>query len=227
MPPLPSTPSRPTSIEHLNLDRRAYDILKRMIAERRLLPGVKIPQEELAAELGISRTPLINALKLLEQEHLVEAVPRRGFIVREFSRADLIAIFEVREVLEGLAARKAAENLQPAQADRLARFFRTFAGKKRISDTHAYAEEDRAFHAFLAELGGNRFLSDTLAACNVIKFSYLNLAAEGLVRPPEQTLPEHRAIIEAVLGHDATGAERAMRRHLGASLAVLRASPEA
>ena len=61
--------------EHENLDQKAYSILKDMITERKLLPGQKIPQEKLARDLGISRTPLVNALKFLEQEKLVESVP--------------------------------------------------------------------------------------------------------------------------------------------------------
>ena len=70
--------------EHENLDQKAYSILKNLIIERKLLPGEKIPQEKLARDLGISRTPLISALKFLEHEKLVESVPRRGFFVRLF-----------------------------------------------------------------------------------------------------------------------------------------------
>jgi DNA-binding GntR family transcriptional regulator len=72
--------------QHENLDQKVYTILKNMIIDRKLLPGEKIPQEKLAQDLGISRTPLISALKFLEQEKLVEAVPRRGFYVRLFSK---------------------------------------------------------------------------------------------------------------------------------------------
>ena len=64
--------------EHENLDQKAYQILKSMIIERQLLPGDKYPQEKLAEDLGISRTPLINALKFLEHEKLVQSIPRRG-----------------------------------------------------------------------------------------------------------------------------------------------------
>jgi DNA-binding GntR family transcriptional regulator len=97
--------------EHENLDQKAYQILKGMIIERQLLPGDKIPQEKLAEDLGISRTPLVNALKLLEQDKLVQSIPRRGFFVRHFNKHEMISIFELREVLEGLAARRAAEQV--------------------------------------------------------------------------------------------------------------------
>ena len=90
---------------HENLDQKAYSILKKMIIDRKLLPGDKIPQEKLARELGISRTPLVSAIKYLEHEKLVEAKPRRGYFVRFFSIQEMVSIFELREVLEGLAAR--------------------------------------------------------------------------------------------------------------------------
>ena len=97
--------------EYENLDQKVYQIIKSMIEERRLLPGQKIPQEKLAKELGISRTPLISALKFLEHEKLIEVKPRRGFFVRLFTISEMMGIFEIREVLEGLAARRAAESI--------------------------------------------------------------------------------------------------------------------
>jgi DNA-binding GntR family transcriptional regulator len=96
---------------HENLDHQVYLIVRQMITDRKLVPGEKIPQERLAKELGISRTPLVNALKFLEKEKLVEAKPRRGFFVRAFTRDEAVSIFELREVLEGLAARRAAASL--------------------------------------------------------------------------------------------------------------------
>ena len=116
--------------EHENLDQKVYSILKDMIIERKLLPGQKIPQEKLARDLGISRTPLIGALKFLEQEKLVESVPRRGFFVRLFSKEEMVYIFELREVLEGLAARRAASKITDAQIIKLNSFFKHLPNRK-------------------------------------------------------------------------------------------------
>ena len=82
--------------EHENLDQKAYQIIKEMIMQRQLLPGDKIPQGKLAQDLGISRTPLVSALKYLEQEKLVESMPRRGFFVRLFSKEEMVYIFDLR-----------------------------------------------------------------------------------------------------------------------------------
>ena len=116
--------------EHENLDHKAYLILKNMIISRKLLPGDKIPQEKLARDLGISRTPLVSALKYLEKEKLVEAIPRRGFYVRLFTKEEMISIFELREVLEGLAARRAARNISDIQINKLRKFFERNGGER-------------------------------------------------------------------------------------------------
>ncbi|MEO7599629.1 MAG: GntR family transcriptional regulator [Opitutus sp.] len=226
--PASTTPSvraaprgRIKQVEHANLDRKAHQILKDLIVNRRLVPGEKIPQEKLAADLGVSRTPLVNALKLLEKENLVESRPRRGYYVRAFDTREMIAVFELREVLEGLAARKAAEVITPAQIERLQRCFRTFARKKKITDVAAYAQEDEAFHSFLIEIAGHHFLREILEAHDVVHASYQTTANAGLMRPPAETINEHLAIIEAVCTRSAAAAERSMRRHLANTLSAL------
>ena len=78
---------------HQNLDRKVYKALKTMILERKLVPGTKILQDKFARELGVSRTPVVNALKMLEHEKLITARPRRGFYVRLFSTQEMIHIF--------------------------------------------------------------------------------------------------------------------------------------
>ena len=114
-----------TLIKSENLDQKAYLIIKAMIEERVLQPGQKIPQEKLAADLGISRTPLISALKFLEQQKLVVSQPRRGFFVRLFSMEEMVSIFEIREVLEGLSARRAAHSITASQIKSLKKDFCT------------------------------------------------------------------------------------------------------
>jgi DNA-binding GntR family transcriptional regulator len=210
--------------EHENLDQKAYQILKSMIIERQLLPGDKIPQEKLAEDLGISRTPLINALKFLEHEKLVQSIPRRGFFVRLFDKAEMISIFELRELLEGLSARRACQNITDREIGQLKGFFRQFAGIKEITDIKAYAREDRRFHNLLTSIGAKEFLKSILETYNIISFSYQTVLSEGLVRSPNETIHEHLAIIKAISNRDADSAERLMRRHLSNSAAVLRQS---
>ncbi|UCD81307.1 MAG: GntR family transcriptional regulator [Desulfobacterales bacterium] len=208
--------------QHENLDQKAYAIIKNLIIERKLLPGEKIPQEKLARDLGISRTPLVSALKFLEQEKLVEAIPRRGFYVRLFSKEEMAYIFELREVLEGLAARRAASRITDSQIKKLKSFFKQFAGQKDIADVKAYAREDRQFHNFIIDVGAKEFLKSILQTTNIISFSYQVLHSEGLVRPPNETINEHLAVIQAISNRDSESAEELMRQHFKKSLAHIR-----
>jgi DNA-binding GntR family transcriptional regulator len=207
---------------HKNLDAKVYNRLKAMILERKLLPGEKIPQEKLAQDLGISRTPLVSALKYLEKEKLVQSIPRRGFFVRLFSKQEMISIFELREVLEGLAARRAALNISDKEIDQLRDFFVSFQGLVDITDIKAYAKEDRRFHQFLLEIGAKEFLKSILENYNIIIYSYQVISSEGLVQAPNESIQDHLAIIEAVSRRDGESAENLMRNHLKKSIAILR-----
>lgn len=208
--------------EHENLDYKAYQIIKDMIIDRKLLPGKKISQEKLAEDLGISRTPLVNALKYLEHEKLLEAVPRRGYFVRLFTQQEMIYIFELRELLEGLAARRACYEITDTQIRKLNGFFRRFEGSTEIRDYKQYAQEDRQFHNFVVEVGGKEFLKSILQTYNIIAFSYQIDSSEGLVRRPSETIGEHLAVIRAISERDSTKAEKLIRLHLRKSLAVLK-----
>ena len=208
-------------LAHENLDQKAYLIVKEMIYDRRLAPGDKICQEKLAAELGISRTPLISALKYLEKEKLVEAKPRRGFFVRAFDRNEMISIFELREVLEGLAARRAAMTITDAQIGRLRQYFCAFSTQVPITDYRDYCREDRRFHNYITQIASREFLESILSTYNIISFSYQRLGSAGLVRTPDETLDEHLAIIEAICRRNPEEAETMMRRHFQRSIVHL------
>lgn len=208
--------------EHENLDQKVYEILKNMIIERQILPGEKISQEKLAQELGISRTPLVSALKFLEHEKLVASKPRRGYFVRLFSSQEMVSIFELREVLEGLAARRAAANITEKEIEILNGFFRPFADSANITDFKAYAKEDRQFHNFITEIDAKEFLKSILQTCNIITASYQYLSPEGLVRPPVETIKEHLAVIKAIGDRNPDAAEDLMRGHLKKTIVHLR-----
>ena len=209
-------------IQSENLDQKAYQIIKEMIENRTLMPGQKIPQEKLAADLGISRTPLISALKFLEHEKLVETKPRRGFFVRLFTIDEMISIFEIREVLEGLSARRAAKYGTKNQKDQLKKIFAPFSAVENIEDYHAYSVADRQFHNLIARIGSKEFLSSILQTFNIISLAYQYPTPEGLIRNPNETIHEHLEITEAICSHDENGSERLMREHLTTTIHFLR-----
>ena len=211
---------------HENLDLKVYKKLKSMIVERQFKPGDKIYQDKVAAEFGVSRTPLVCALKKLEQEKLITAVPRRGFFVRHFSKDEVIDIFEIREMLEGLAARRAAKFITDSQIRKLNQFFSRTPVSDSEEDIKAYSDEDQRFHHYLIDLGNLDLLSSILQNYNIITFSYRLDYLEGLIRHPKETIDEHRAIIRAISNHDGDQAERLVRNHLRVSRQRLSAEPE-
>ena len=200
--------------KHQSLDSIIYNRLKSMIIERKLMPGEKIYQDKLAHEFGVSRTPLVSALKKLEHEKLITAMPRRGFYVRLFSKQEMIHIFELREVLEGLAARKVAMGISDSQINRLTRFFSGFQASADNIDLKKYREEDRRFHSFIIEVSGGDILSSILETFNILTLGYQFIEQEGLVRPPHETIHEHKAIIDAIGKRDPINAEELVRLHL-------------
>ncbi len=211
-------------IDYENLDQKVYQVVKQLIEDRKLLPGEKIPQEKLAKELGISRTPLISALKFLEHEKLVEVKPRRGFFVRLFTIEEMISIFEIRELLEGLSARRAAKCISPEQAIVLRGIFKNFMEMNDILDYQDYARADKQFHTFIAEIGAKEFLTTILQTLNIITLGYQNLKSGGLIREPNVTIQEHTMIVEAICNHDSEKAEQRMREHLKSTIAQLKSN---
>lgn len=208
--------------EYENLDQKVYHVVKGMIEDRTLKPGQKIHQEKLAKELGISRTPLISALKFLEHEKLVEVKPRRGFFVRLFSEEEMIAIFELREVLEGLAARRTANQITDDECKELRSIFKPFQNQENITDIVAYSKADKKFHRMITAISSKEFLKAMLQTFNVISLAYQYANSEGLIIHPNDTLKGHEDITEAICNRDPKQAELLMRAHFKKAIAILK-----
>ena len=102
-----------------NLNTQVYDILKEMIADQRFLPGSSLNVEKLTQELGVSRTPIWEAIRRLEQEGIVAHTPHKGVRVVELTRKMALELYEVRETMESLAARLGAERAKQALVNRM------------------------------------------------------------------------------------------------------------
>jgi DNA-binding GntR family transcriptional regulator len=127
IPPLPKKESKFPLVgemmeqlpERTNLRNQVYDVLKKRIILREIPSGKKINEEELAKSLGVSRTPIRETLVRLEHEGVVEIIPRRGAFVVSQSKEKVRDLLQVREVLEGLVARLATENMKSELLDRI------------------------------------------------------------------------------------------------------------
>ena len=195
-------------IQHTDLSFEVYKRLKAMILANEFKPGEKLVQEQIAAMFGVSRMPLHKAFQMLENEMLVENLPRRGFYVTEIDNAKMLDAFECREALEGIAARRATQVITEQQLNDLKDLFRPFEGEKDI-DVKKYIEADQTFHNSILQISGNQVLKKFEIIKNITSQTYRG----GLLRKPKETLPEHLAIIDAFAKGDAKLAEQKMREH--------------
>jgi len=193
------------------LGAQAYKKVRSMIISKKLVPGQKIVQDKLAESLGISRTPLRSALQMLEAEYLVQSVPRKGVIVKEFSDKEIVELYDCRIALEGTAAGLFTSIASDAEIDRLSGLFQPFSAS--TIDANKYQIADSIFHDSIVQGCGNSFLSKLFKQGNIL----LIINMVGLVRPPEETLNEHLNIISAMKIRDSESVEALVRSHLDKS----------
>jgi DNA-binding GntR family transcriptional regulator len=196
-------------IQHTDLSIPVYNKLKEMIIENELKPGEKLLQEKLAARLGVSRTPLLKALQMLEYDFLVESIPRRGMFVKKLSTDEMRDIYDVREGIEIVAVRLVAKRINEKQLRQLKNIWKPFVNNTHI-DIEKYRKADDGFHALLLEFSANKMLQ------KLYTHSLLQARVEqmGLMRAPEETLPEHLAILNAIEAGNADLAEKELKNHL-------------
>jgi DNA-binding GntR family transcriptional regulator len=187
--------------------------LRDAILSGQLVPGQKIVEEQLGADLGISRAPLREALRLLAQQGLVEHLPRRGSRVADWSPTDILQLFELRHVLERHAIETALplpdpqNDLEPVRTalDRM----------DHAQDALDRDDAHRAFHAAVVTLADNRQLDFALAPI-LLKLQLpmaKNLREEARQRDPEDGIGRHRAILAALETNDAAFVVAALRDH--------------
>jgi DNA-binding GntR family transcriptional regulator len=194
----------------------AYEEIRRRILEGELAPAAPLSEYQLAGLLRVSRTPVREALKRLGHEGLVRSIPTRGGFVAELSIQDIMEIYQIREQLESLAARVAAETLPTADIEELegelARAA-TLADKGRAQDTF---ESDIHLHKRIIEATKNGRLVSIIATLDdqVRRIRAMSPRTPGRLK---STLREHREIVRRIKDRDASGAEAAMREHLRAA----------
>lgn len=192
----------------------AYRRLLADIKSGQLLPGARLRETELAERLGISRTPVREAIRQLEADGLVTHQARQGATIRNLDYAEVIELYEMRSVLEGTASRLAARMAQRVEVVELTELNDALAA----SEPGAAAQElNRQFHRTLLDAARNRFLVKTMSA---LQKTLLILGPTTLSDPtrPEAAAAEHAAVIRAIAAHDGDAAEAAMRAHVEAAL---------
>ena len=215
---------------------RAYDALRAGVLGGRYAPGTRLGEIEVAAELGLSRTPVREALRRLGSEGLVEHLPNRGVRVRVWSTDDLDDTYEVRAALEGLGARRAATRISAGQLDRLAALADEMVtvdptlGHRPPGDFADLARLNGEFHALVVQASGSGRLGETLATVVQVPLvlrTYQRYTPEALAR----SHAHHHELVDALRAGDGSWAESVMRSHVLAARTVLlrslRAEPDA
>ena len=189
----------------------------RLLAEIRtgaLLPGARLRETELAERLGISRTPVREAIRQLEADGLVTHLPRQGATVRGLDYAEVIELYEMRAVLEGTAARLAARVASDVELEELGALNAELA---LAAPGPAAQELNRQFHRTLLDAARNRFLVKSMSALQRTLFI---LGPTTLAHAPrvQGAFAEHDAVLQGLRARDAHAAEEAMRAHIEAAL---------
>jgi DNA-binding GntR family transcriptional regulator len=201
-------------IDNPNLRSQTYKILKNMIITREILPGKKISEETLAQEIGVSRTPIREALFRLEHEGIVKIIPRRGAFVVKQSKENIIEILQVREVLEALIVRLVTPLLEESDIREL----RSCLEKLRATpeeERHVieYTDSELEFHDLLRKKCPNQMLRRMMEMVNA-RLQIIRLRTVVLPGRAQKTLDEHAAILEMIEKGNAEEAELLMRRHV-------------
>lgn len=190
--------------------------LEELIMRGELPPGARLPEQQLADTLGVSRGPLREAIRTLEGRRLVERTPHAGVRVVQLSLEDLEQLLAMREALEGMACRQAAEHMTLPEIRRLSETATRIEQLLVEGPQSIFAgQADTDFHRQIAIGSRNRWIERQL--CGDL-YSLLRLYRLHAVRRPggsaRVTAKEHHAIIERIHARDADGAERVMREHV-------------
>jgi DNA-binding GntR family transcriptional regulator len=197
--------------------RALYQEVAERLFNRELEPGSWIDEQKLTAELGISRTPLREALKVLAVEGLVTMKVRRGAYVTEMSTHDVQQVYHLLALLESDAAGDVARNAAPEELAQLRALHDRL--EREVHQREFFFATNEAFHAQLMTIAGNRWRQQIVADLRkVMKLNrHHSLFKEGR---PEESLNEHRAVMYALERRDGALATRLMRAHFDNGLAA-------
>ena len=201
------------------LSEHVFRAIQSAIVKGEIAPGSKISEPELARIYGISRGPLREAIHRLEGQRLLVRIPHIGARVVSLSHAELIELYEIRESLEGMACRLAAERMQPSEIDELRQVLDTHERDAKFQAGQGYYQQegDFDFHYKIIQGSGNGTLTQMLCGelYQLVRMYRIQFSAKP--NRPRQAFNEHHRILDAIADRDGELAELLMRRHIGAS----------
>ncbi|MFC5407586.1 GntR family transcriptional regulator [Cohnella soli] len=201
------------------------EYIKQQILDGMLNPGDRIVETKVAKELGISQTPVREAIRQLSGEGIITIVPNKGPMVRTFDMKDIFEVYSLRSMLEGLAIRLAVQHAADEEIEELVRFFDEMKRKMVDEDVESLLQESIHLHQSIIRLSNHSRLS---ASYDSITF-HISLAGRilGRVSTKQKEVDQHAELIDALVRRDPDHAEKIMRMHILRSFNEFRELPEA
>jgi DNA-binding GntR family transcriptional regulator len=192
----------------------AYAKVRDLVRQREIVPGDLLSEVALARQMKMSRTPVREALSRLVQEGLVSVLPRKGVMVRRLGIADLEDLYAIRELLEGLSARTAAQRASAKGLQAVESILNEMEQAVAAADVSRAADLDMTFHRTIAQEGGNlRLLRMIEQLHNAVMLDELRERSLAIPGRFQKSLDEHRAVCLAIASRDPDRAEALMREH--------------
>ena len=198
-----------------SLTEKAYQAISTAIANLQFKPGEALKQDHLARWLSISRTPVREALRRLEQDGIIQTVPGRGLVVTELTVKDVEDMLEMLRLMDAHAAELAAQRRTQEQADRLAAVARDLLAAAERHDVEAWSIADKPYHEIVLAASGNALLRQTIQD---VRRRLHRITINSATRP-ERLLActhEHMKVADAIVRGDADAAAELMRAHIDA-----------
>lgn len=196
-----------------SLAKIAYDALRYSILSFELQQGTVYNEMSVSQELGLSRTPVREALLRLSSEGLITFLPRKGFVVTSFTEKEIEEIFELRLILESVVIKKIVSKISLKNIEKLREYLELQREAAAKNDYHAFMLSDRAFHKTFFELAGNFKLTEIMDnfqdICHMIGVCYLKV--DGLY---ERSINDHEAVLKSIETGDVNKAETAIAKHI-------------
>jgi DNA-binding GntR family transcriptional regulator len=194
------------------LHQEVAERVREMILSGVLKTGDRIVETEMCSSLGISRTPMREALRILSSEGLIEVIPNKGAYVAQPSTNDIQEMFEVMSILEGACARVAAERMNDTDFKKI-ELTQLLELHYEAKDHERYLEVNHSYHVLVQDMAGNKVLDEVI---NGLRQRILLYRYRQLYQPDRfsASIQEHRDLLEAFRSRDAATAEGVMKRHL-------------
>jgi DNA-binding GntR family transcriptional regulator len=212
--PLKRSKTKPRAVE--NLSARVYNQIKHLILCNEIMPGQKLHHQELSERLGVSRTPVREALTRLVQEGYVSFLPNRGFTCKEIRIQEAEELYDLREALEAFAVEKAIVKLTAASLDQLRKKMSSYGRDVQKRFTRERLVYDQDVHMQIIRLAGNETLTNTLS--HVFERIVLKRRTDGLYDPARGLTAheEHMRLLDAMQQRNVSAAVAIIREHIQA-----------